>query len=157
MTKNIGLFWLKEDFRLKKNFGLIEATKRHEKVVVFYLYKKKTFENQEAQKWWISKSLEEFKKKLNLYNINLEIIQVDSYKTFFKKIFGKKNISIYWNRIYEPHYIQFDEFLSKIFQFNEIKFKIFKGNILNETSEVKKGDGTPFKVFTPFGDQQLFR
>ena len=41
MTKNIGLFWLKEDFRLKKNLGLIEATKRHEKVVVFYLYKKK--------------------------------------------------------------------------------------------------------------------
>mgnify|MGYP001313091140 FL=1 len=28
--------------------------------------------------------------------------------------------------------------------------KIFKGNILNEIDEVKKGDGTPFKVFTPF-------
>ena len=76
MTKNIGLFWLKEDFRLKKNLGLIEATKRHEKVVVFYLYKKKTFENQEAQKWWVSKSLTDFKKKLNEYNISLEIIHI---------------------------------------------------------------------------------
>ena len=28
--------------------------------------------------------------------------------------------------------------------------KYFKGNILNEFDEVKKGDGTPFKVFTPF-------
>ena len=32
----------------------------------------------------------------------------------------------------------------------ELSFKIFKGNILNEFSDIKKGDGTPFKVFTPF-------
>ena len=36
------------------------------------------------------------------------------------------------------------------FKKNEIKFKIFKGNILNEFEEIKKNDGTPFKVFTPF-------
>ena len=41
MAKNIGLFWLKDDFRLKKNSALIEATQKHEQVVVFYLYKKK--------------------------------------------------------------------------------------------------------------------
>ena len=32
----------------------------------------------------------------------------------------------------------------------EIPFKICKGNVLNEIDEVKKIDGTPFKVFTPF-------
>ena len=32
----------------------------------------------------------------------------------------------------------------------KIDFKIFKGNILNEFEEVKKSDGSPFKVFTPF-------
>ena len=37
--KKIFDFWLKDDFRLKKNLALIEATKNHEKVVVFYLYK----------------------------------------------------------------------------------------------------------------------
>ena len=35
MKKNIGLL-VKDDFRLK-NLALIEATKNHEKVVVFYL------------------------------------------------------------------------------------------------------------------------
>ena len=38
----------------------------------------------------------------------------------------------------------------KTFKNKSIKFKIFKGNILNEFNEVLKGDGTPFKVFTPF-------
>ena len=62
MDKKIGLFWLRDDFRFAKNDGLIEATTNHDQVVVFYLYKKKTFSDQEAQKWWLSKSLENFKK-----------------------------------------------------------------------------------------------
>ena len=131
MVKNIGLFWLKDDFRLKKNLALIEATKNHNHVVVFYLYKKQKFENQEAQKWWISKSLQEFKNRLLKYNINLEIIKVDTYQSFFKKLLKKNNFSIYWNKTYEPEYLKFDKILSKSLELKKIKFKIFKGNILN--------------------------
>ena len=36
------------------------------------------------------------------------------------------------------------------FRNNRIEFNILKGNLLNEINEVKKGDGTPFKVFTPY-------
>ena len=54
MDKKIGLFWLRDDFRLSKNNGLIEATINHEEVVVFYLYKENNYQNQEAQKWWLS-------------------------------------------------------------------------------------------------------
>ncbi len=150
MHKNIGLFWLKDDFRINKNLALIEATKNHSEVVVFFLYKKKKFEEQEAQKWWLGKSLEEFKNKLIKYNINLEIINVESYQSFFKSLLNKKNFSIYWNRTYEPNYLKFDQWLSKSFKNNNIEFNIFKGNILNEFNEVKKKDGSPFKVFTPF-------
>ena len=150
MPKNIGLFWLKDDFRLKKNSALIEATHKHDQVVVFYLYKKKKFERQESQKWWVGKSLEEFKKQLLKYNINLEIIKVENYKPFFAKLFKKKNFSIYWNKTYEPDYLKFDNYLSENFKDKKIKFNILKGNLLNEINEVKKGDGTPFKVFTPY-------
>ena len=68
----------------------MEATKNHDQVVVFYLYKENKFKKQEAQKWWITKSLEEFKQRLNKLNINLEIIKVDSYKIFFDKLLVKK-------------------------------------------------------------------
>ena len=90
MKKNIGLFWLKDDFRFKKNIALIEATKNHESVVVFYLFKKMKFKNQEAQKWWVYKSLKEFKIKLSKLNINLQIIKTDDYKSFFESLFKKK-------------------------------------------------------------------
>ena len=150
MGNKIGLFWLKDDFRINKNLGLIQATINHDQVVVFYLYKKKKFITQEAQKWWIGKSLKDFRSKLINYNINLEIIETESYKSFFDKIIQKDNFSIYWNKSYEPDYLKFDNYLSKNFTNAKIDFKIFKGNILNEFEEVKKSDGSPFKVFTPF-------
>ena len=150
MDKKIGLFWLRNDFRIRKNLGLAEATKNHDQVVVFYLYKKLTYNSQEAQKWWLSKSLFNFQKKLNDFNINLQIIKTDSFKVFFDRLVKKQDISIYWNKVYEPDYLKFDEDLIKDLTIKNIPFKIFKGNTLNEINEVKKSDGTPFKVFTPF-------
>ena len=154
MEKKIGLFWLRDDFRVDRNDGLIEATKNHDHVVVFYLYKQDTYKYQEAQKWWLSKSLQNFRKKLNSLNINLEIIETKSFKLFFEKLIKKKDFNIYWNKVYEPDYLKFDEYLSNKLKEKKIVFKKFRGNILNEIDEIKKGDGTPFKVFTPFWRMQ---
>jgi len=150
MKKKIGLFWLRDDFRITKNLGLYEATKNHDEVVAFYLYKESIYQNQEAQKWWLSKSLLNFKKELGDFNISLEIIKTESFKIFFDKLLTKKGTSIYWNKVYEPDYLKFDEYLFKNLKNKEISFKICKGNVLNEINEIKKSDGTPFKVFTPF-------
>ena len=73
-----------------KNFALIEATQKHDQVVAFFLYKDKKFETQQAQKWWVSQSLKEFRNKLNELNINLEIIKTETYKSFFEKSLSKK-------------------------------------------------------------------
>ena len=148
MEKKIGLFWLRDDFRVIKNDGLIEATRNHDRVVVFYLYKQDTYKNQEAQKWWLSKSLYNFQKKLNDLNINLEIIETNSFKIFFDKLLKKKDFKIYWNKVYEPDYLKFDEYLTNSLKNKNIIYKRFKGNALNEIDEIKKSDGTPFKVFT---------
>ena len=91
MDKKLGLFWLRDDFRVTKNYGLAEATRNHEQVVVFYLYKQETYKEQEAQKWWLSKSLLNFRKKLNDLNITLEIVETNSFKIFFDRLIKKKN------------------------------------------------------------------
>ena len=154
MKKKIGIFWLRDDFRIAKNLALAYATKNHNRVVVLYLFKEKKYAKQEAQKWWIYKSLNEFKKKLINFNIEIQIFKVNSYKDFFEdKLFNKENFSIYWNRVYEPEYLKFDDYLGTNFEDRKIEYQIFKGNILNEVNEVKKKDGTPFKVFTPFWRQ----
>ena len=152
MSKKIGLFWLRDDFRVTKNHGLAEATKNHDQVVVFYLYKKSTYENQEAQKWWLSKSLINFQKKLNGYNISLEILKTESFKSFFNKLVKKKDISIYWNKVYEPDYLKFDKYLLKNLTSMNIPFKVCKGNVLNEIDEIKKMMAPLLKYSLHFGE-----
>ena len=145
-----GIFWIREDFRIENNPALSFATQNHDNVIALYIYNNNDFDDQrEAQKWWVFKSLETLKKELSDYKINLEIVKGDELE-IFSKLNKKDNISIYWNKIYEPDIINKGKKIRDLFIKNKINYKYFKGNILNEFQEVTKNDGTPFKVFTPF-------
>ena len=129
-------FWLRDDFRLIKNNGL-RSYYNHDRVV-FYLYKKDIYKDQEAQKWWLSKSLLNFRKQLNNLNISLEIVETNSFKVFFEKLIKKKDFAVYWNKVYEPDYLKFDEYLLSVLKNKNISHNRFKGNTLNEIDEIKK-------------------
>ena len=149
MTKN-AIFWIREDFRIENNPALSYATQNHENVLALYIYNKNEFDHiREAQKWWLSKSLEAFETELSKFKVNLQILIGDELN-IFSKIRKKDDISIYWNKIYEPDVIAKGKKIRDVFIKNEIKYKYFKGNILNEFQEITKNDGTPFKVFSPF-------
>ncbi len=149
MKKN-AIFWIREDFRIEHNPALSFASQNHDNVVALFIYNKTDFDKKrEAQKWWLYKSLEEFKSELLKYKINLQILEGDEIN-ILSKIKKKDNISVYWNKIYEPDVIAKGKKIRDAFLKNEVEFKYFKGNILNEFQEVTKNDGTPFKVFSPF-------
>ncbi|WP_440633628.1 cryptochrome/photolyase family protein [Candidatus Pelagibacter sp. HIMB1485] len=148
--KSTGIFWIREDFRIDNNPALSFATNNHENVIALYIYNNNEFDNKrEAQKWWLFKSLESIKTELLKFKINLEILKGDELD-IFSKLKKKDNVCIYWNKIYEPDVISKGKKIRDVFIKNEIEYKYFKGNILNEFQEVTKNDGTPFKVFTPF-------
>ncbi len=147
--KSNALVWIRDDFRLNDNSALSYATSKHNFVSVLYIFNKENFDGKrEAQKWWISKSLESLAFDLQKLNINLEIEFSEELK-FFKK-FNKENISVYWNKVYEPYHLDLDREIIKNFEDKKINYKFFKGNILNEYQSITKKDGTPFKVFSPF-------
>ena len=148
--KSTGIFWIREDFRIDNNPALSFATNNHENVIALYIYNNNEFDNKrEAQKWWLFKSLESIKTELSKFKINLEILKGDELD-IFSKLKKKDDVCIYWNKIYEPDIISKGKKIRALFIKNEIEYKYFKGNILNEFQEVTKNDGTPFKVFTPF-------
>ena len=147
--KNKALVWIRDDLRIENNPALINASIMHDGVSAVYIYNKSHFDNKrEAQKWWISKSLESFKYDLEKFNINLEIIVSDEQNLFSN--LKEKNLIVYWNKIYEPFNLELDKKINKILKNKKIETKLFKGNILNEFHTITKKDGTPFKVFSPF-------
>ena len=69
MTKK-AIVWIREDIRIENNAALSYATQNHEHVTALYIYNKKYFDKKrEAQKWWLSKSLEVFSNDLKKFNI----------------------------------------------------------------------------------------
>ncbi len=149
MTKK-AIVWIREDLRIENNPALSYASQNHESVCATYIYNKKNFDKKrEAQKWWLSKSLEYFKDSLKKFNISLEIIIGDEVE-IFSKIKKDDDVTIYWSKIYEPDVIKKGKKIRDLFIRNKVNYKYFKGNILNEFQDVTKNDGTPFKVFTPF-------
>ena len=147
---NTALVWIRDDFRIQNNDALTYATNQHDAVTAVFIFNSNIFDHKrEAQKWWVFRSLENLKKDLSDYKINLEIVKGDELEIFSK--FNKKDkLSVYWNKIYEPDVIAKGKKIRDLFIENEINYKYFKGNILNEFQEITKNDGTPFKVFTPF-------
>ena len=145
-----AIVWIREDFRIHHNQALSYAARNHDQVTALYIYNPKNFiGKREAQQWWLSKSLQSFDDDLSKLNINLEI-QSGNEIDVLSNIKKSDDLTLYWNKVYEPDVIAMGKKIRDNFIKNQINFKYFKGNTLNEFQDVKKNDGTPFKVFTPF-------
>ena len=84
MKKN-AIFWSREDFRIENNPALSYASQNHDNVIALFIYNKNDFDKKrEAQKWWLHKSLEEFKSELFKYKIGLEILEGDELEVLSK-------------------------------------------------------------------------
>ena len=120
-----GVFWIRDDFRINNNPALSFASQNHDSVIALFIYNDQNFDNKtEAQKWWVSKSLEKFKEDLSKYKIKLQIVKGEELDVF-SKIKNKDNLSIYWNKVYEPDVIAKGKKIRDVFIKNDINFKYF--------------------------------
>jgi deoxyribodipyrimidine photo-lyase len=146
-----SVVWLKDDFRTINNpaiSSLIDEKKGTKKII--YIYDKDKYHKQEAQRWWLAKSLEVFQEKLKELNITLDIISGNAEKIIKNLVINKKIDKIYWNKSCHLDENRTELSVKKILEENNIIFREFSSNLLNPVERVKKDDGTPFKVFTHY-------
>src|SRR6478752_6434388 len=143
------LMWFRQDLRLYDNPALYEAS-QHERVLPIYILDDLTptsFKMGAASKWWLYHSL----LKLNTQLDNkLNVYQGSSKDVILSIIENNQLDTVYWNRCYEPWRIKVDSEIKSILKEKGIKCQSFNASLLWEPMEVKKRDGTPYKVFTPF-------
>src|SRR5210317_2055492 len=96
---NKAIVWIREDFRISDNPALAYASQQHDLVTALYIFNPKVFiKKREAQQWWLSKSLENFKTELSKLNINLEI-QIGKEIDVLSKIKTKEDMKIFWKKV----------------------------------------------------------
>ena len=149
MTQKIAIHWFRQDLRLSDNPALKKAAE-HKAVLPIYILDDDNAGNHvmgRASRWWLNHSLQalhiSMDKRLSVYHGNPQTILDDILKRFDVE-------AVYWNRCYEPWRMQRDTIIEGNLKKRGIAVHTCNGSLLWEPWNIKKDDGTPYKVFTPF-------
>lgn len=144
------ILWFRQDLRLADNPALLAAVKTGQPILPVYILDDENAGDWKmggASRFWLHHALESLNKTLggnllvkkgNANNILNELIKVTDSN------------AVYWNRCYEPWRIERDRQIKDNFKKRGLSVESFQASLLWEPWEIKKGDGTPYKVFTPF-------
>ncbi|MFT7432983.1 MAG: deoxyribodipyrimidine photo-lyase [Alphaproteobacteria bacterium] len=142
-----SIHWFRQDLRLSDNPALFHAVKEGDTIPIYILDESETGYMGATSKVWLHHALASLNESLNG---KLVILKGDPAK-IIPTVMSKLSInSIYWNKCYEPWRIPKDKELKKALTQEKMNVHSFNGSLLWEPWENLKGDGTPYKVFTPY-------
>ena len=149
MKNSKAIHWFRQDLRLSDNPALNEASKHDEVLPIYILddHNPGDFSMGEASRFWLHYSLQDLNQNLNQ---NLSLYQGDPLGTLIEIVNRFDIDTIYWNRCYEPWRIKRDTNIKSQLESSGILVKTYNGSLLWEPWTIKKDDGSPYKVFTPF-------
>ena len=148
-AKGIIIHWFRQDLRLNDNPALHTAAARGKILPVYILddVNAGTDAMGGANRWWLHHSLQSLNQSLDG---KLAFYKGDARKILLEIVEKHNATAVYWNRCYEPWRIARDKGIKESLQNSGIEAHSFNGSLLWEPWEIRKNDGTPYKVFTPF-------
>ncbi len=140
-----ALFWFRKDLRLEDNPALLQASHSHKTVVPLYILDE-DMPLGEAQKWWLHHSLKSLDADLQAtYGVPLLLCKGNPLSILSHLMKKSKAEGLYWNDCYEPDLCSRDIKIK-----SHLTAETFNGSLFFEPGTIKNGQGTFFKVFTPF-------
>jgi len=155
MTKKaISIFWFRRDLRLHDNHGLFRALKGEYPVLPIFIFDKDILDQlsdkKDSRVTFIHDTLSRMQDDLLAVGSSLLILH-DTPVQAFKKLVSDYDVkAVYTNHDYEPYAIQRDKSIETFLTSKKIIFTTFKDQVVFEKSEVMKGDGSPYTIFTPY-------
>ncbi|MAI11274.1 MAG: deoxyribodipyrimidine photolyase [Rhodospirillaceae bacterium] len=149
MMDDVAVCWFRQDLRLSDNPALSAAAEHAHVLPVYILDTKNTgaFAIGAASRWWLHWSLHALNQSLGG---NLSLYQGDPHQILEGLVHRLPVTAVHWNRCYEPWPMERDTKIKSILAERDIRVESHNGSLLWEPWDIKKDDGTPYKVFTPF-------
>ena len=149
VNEDLAICWFRRDLRLTDNPALCNAS-LHKAVLPIYILDTKNANSYMpggASRWWLHRSLEALNESLEGH---LSIYEGDPLEVLQDLCQRLSSKAVYWNRLYEPWAMARDTAIKSALQDNEIHVTTTNGSLLWEPRDIRKDDGTAYKVFTPF-------
>ncbi len=155
----LNVFWFRKDLRLEDNTGLkyfISKLDENSKFSFLYIKNPESFQYYgEKRLSFLLNSLKELKDNLNKYGLGLQIFEGVSSKIFLELIKKYSRINVYANGQVEPYSRKRDEIVKNIIGKSNGTFNLYSDTTLIDLNQIKKDDGEPYIIFTPFKNKFL--
>ena len=145
-----ALLWFRQDLRLADNPALHAAADSGAPVFAVFIHDDEAaaqWQPGPASRWWLQESLARLGESLG---DQLHVYHGDAREIIPALVHDLGAGAAYWNRCVEPWYATRDGDIKQVLQAQDVRVHTFNGSYLYDPSVVKKKDGTPYRVFTPY-------
>lgn len=150
---SVAIHWFRRDLRLTDNTALNAALAAHDEVIPLYIVS----EWKKTHRWcgaprqeFLCGCLASLDKNLKSKGGRLIIRQGSADKALAELLRETNAKAIYFNRDPDPFGREMEERVEKIVRKSNVSVHAFKDIALVERDELLTGNGTPFRVFTPY-------
>lgn len=154
MKEPINIFWFRRDLRLDDNIGFYEALRGNHPVMPIFIFDSEILDKlpeDDARVTFIHETLQKMRTHLQKECDSSIAILHGKPETVFKSLLKDYNIeTVYTNHDYEPYARDRDKEIHSLLKEHNIDLKTYKDQVIFEKSEVVKGDGSPYVVYTPY-------
>jgi deoxyribodipyrimidine photo-lyase len=143
------IHWFRQDLRLGDNPALTHAAAIGHVLPIYILDDDNAGEYAMggASRWWLHHSLTALNRALGG---TLQCYRGRAEEILPALATRHQAQAVYWNRCYEPWRMARDAALKERLKHEGIAVESFNSALLWEPWEIRKEDGTPYRVFTPF-------
>lgn len=154
MAKTVTLFWHRRDLRVTDNAGLHAALQGENPVLSLFIFDRTILNNlddpRDARVSFIHQEIARVKRAYQAAGSDL-LVCVGTPLDVWKQLTEQYNITGVWtNRDYEPYARERDQAIMDFLAAKGIPFKGRKDHVIFDKTEVVKGDGQPYVVYTPY-------
>lgn len=150
----VNIFWFRRDLRLEDNAGLYHALKAGLPVIPIFIFDleilDKLEDKNDARVSFIHDSISELNLKISSIGGAMQIFHGRPEDIWLQLISKFQIKTVFSNKDYEPYALNRDRKIEQVLAKNGIGFLQFKDHVIFEGLEIKKDDGTPYTVFTPY-------
>jgi len=149
-----SLFIFRRDLRLEDNTGLLAALKSSKRVMPCFILDPRQLQDNpyrsEAAVAFMRECLEDLDAELRKKGPGLNFLTGEAEKVLDEVIVKNRVQAVFFNRDYTLFSIRRDKALNDICGKHGVPCFTFNDALLNSPENVRKDDGNPYTVFTPF-------
>ena len=144
------IVWFRQDLRLSDNPALHAAAATGAPVFPVFILDDDTagdWKPGSASRSWLRKSLASLDESLGGA---LRLLYGEADKIIAELVSDTGAAAVYWNRCVEPWRMTRDGDIKSALLDRDVEVHTYNGNYVYDPAEIRKQDGTPYRVFTPF-------